>query len=86
VSILVTELPIVTDDRLQASKAFFPIVMTEFGIVKVVKPSQEQKAPSHIVVIVLGKSTDVSPVQLKNDSSPIIVTELGIVIEVKLLQ
>ena len=48
-----------------------------------VKPLQPKKAPSPILVAVLGIVTEVRPLQPKKAYSPILVTEFGIVTDVK---
>ena len=51
-----------------------------------VKLLQPEKAPSPMLVTLLGIITEVKLLQLAKASSPMLVTLLGIVTEVKLLQ
>ena len=59
-----------------------PIVLTELGIERELKP-HAKKARLPIVLTVLGNDTDVNLVQLSKACSPIEVTPTGMVTEVK---
>ena len=48
---------------MQYWKAFFPILITEFGIVTDVRLLQLEKIPSPILVTEFGIETDVKPMQ-----------------------
>lgn len=71
---------------LQPLKAYYPILVTEFGIVIVVKPLQLAKVPSLILITLLGIVILVKLSQLAKAPLPILVTLFGIVIFVKPLQ
>ena len=85
-SIVVRDLERVTEENPQPTKAYFPIVVTELGMVREVKLLHPQKAFSPILVTESGMITDCNLVQSKKVLSLISVTKSGIVTEVKLLQ
>ena len=93
-SIVVTELGIVIEDKpVQPSNAQLPIEVTEFGIVVFLHPAIRRFVSVSIIALQLSLESylafpfdtiiDAKPSHLANASSPISVTELGIVIEVK---
>ena len=64
------------------SKAPCPILVTELGMVIEVKPLQQEKVSSSILVKELDRWIDVKPLYLKAPF-PILVTEFGMLIDVK---
>ena len=70
---------------MQSENAYLSILVTEFGMIIAVRPQPENKS-ALIVVIELERVTDVKPLQYINAPSPMLVTELGMVIDAKLEQ
>ena len=60
--------------------AYSPILVTEFGMITEIKPSQAQKAYSPMLVTDLPIVTEVKPEQPSKAYFPIFVTELGIMV------
>ena len=63
--------------------AYSPILVTEFGMITEIKPSQAQKAYSPMLVTDLPIVTEVKPEHSEKAYSPMLVTEFGMVMEVK---
>ena len=68
------------------SNALASMVVTEYGILTLLRPVHPEKVLFSIDVMVLGRSMEVSPLQSRNAQEPIEVTELGIVTSVRLVQ
>ena len=60
--------------------AYSPILVTEFGMITEIKPSQAQKAYSPMLVTEFGMVMEVKPEQPKKAPVPMLVTELGIMV------
>lgn len=72
------ELPIKTEVKLvQLQKVPDPMDNTEFGMLTISKP-EEENAPCPILVTELGMSIEVNPVQPPNAVLPMCVTDFGI--------
>ena len=84
--ILATELPIVTSVRSDSANAFFPIEVTELGIIRLPRPEHLANASSLMEVTASGMVKPLRLEQPSNAFSPIEVIELGMVTVVKLLQ
>ena len=56
------------------------MLVTELGMVTLVRPVQPEKAPPPMLVTELGMVTLVKPVQPEKATNPMLVTELGMVV------
>jgi hypothetical protein len=83
---VVTELGISMDDNPVSEKAPLPILVTESGMSKAIKLEQPSKTKESITDTVFGISMDSRAEQYLNAYCPILETESGITIEIKLLQ
>ena len=56
------------------------MLVTEFGIVTLIRPEQPENAPSPMLVTEFGIVTLIRPEQPENAPSPMLVTEFGMVV------